>query len=146
MERSQLRVARILVEQERAHGTRLLGPGGAAQPMPDGRKPEPGGWNRIQVEVEDLTGEVARLRAGARSRSDIITGVGGKQILLDDPRAVPSTSWDPGLRDGNVQRRDADSLDESYAGRIPRTAAGAIRPRRLSCRDSSRTPPKILIY
>ena len=72
------------------------GPGGAAQPMPDGRKPEPGGWNRIQLEVEDLTGEVARLRgAGARFRSDIITGFGGKQILLDDPSGNPIELLEP---------------------------------------------------
>src|SRR5437773_11448810 len=54
------------------------GPGGAAQPMPDGRKPEPGGWNRIQLEVDDLAGKVETLRkAGARLRSDIGTGFGG---------------------------------------------------------------------
>jgi catechol 2,3-dioxygenase-like lactoylglutathione lyase family enzyme len=57
------------------------GPGGATQPMPDGRQPEPGGWNRIQLEVADLEGEVETLRkAGARFRNDIVTGFGGKQI------------------------------------------------------------------
>jgi catechol 2,3-dioxygenase-like lactoylglutathione lyase family enzyme len=62
------------------------GPGGAAQPMPDGRIPEPGGWNRFQLEVEDLEGEVERLRAaGATFRNDIVVGRGGKQILLEDP-------------------------------------------------------------
>src|SRR3954469_16298554 len=62
------------------------GPGGAAQPMPDGRVPEPGGWNRFQLEVADLEAEVARLRAaGARFRNEIVTGRGGNQILLDDP-------------------------------------------------------------
>lgn len=66
------------------------GPGGASQPMPDGRKPEPGGWNRIQVEVADLEAEVAALRkAGAHFRNDIVQGVGGKQILLDDPAGNP---------------------------------------------------------
>ncbi len=66
------------------------GPGGGAQAMPDGRRPEPGGWNRIQLEVSDLTGEVARLRkAGVRFRNDIVTGMGGKQILLDDPSGNP---------------------------------------------------------
>jgi predicted enzyme related to lactoylglutathione lyase len=62
------------------------GPGGAAQPMPDGRIPEPGGWNRFQLEVEDLEAEVERLRAaGATFRNDIVGGRGGKQILLEDP-------------------------------------------------------------
>ena len=66
------------------------GPGGAAQPMPDGRKPEPGGWNRIQLEVDDLAAEVEALReAGARFRNEIVTGRGGKQILLDDPSGNP---------------------------------------------------------
>src|SRR3954449_2144648 len=62
------------------------GPGGAAQPMPDGRKPEPGGWNRIQLQVDDLEGLVETLRnAGAHFPNDIVSGFGGKQILLDDP-------------------------------------------------------------
>ncbi len=58
--------------------------------MPDGRVPEPGGWNRIQLEVNDLAGEVEALRrAGAHFRNDIVTGIGGKQILLDDPSGNP---------------------------------------------------------
>ena len=58
--------------------------------MPDGRKPEPGGWNRIQLEVPDLTKEVETLRnVGAHFRNDIVTGMGGKQILLDDPAGNP---------------------------------------------------------
>ena len=66
------------------------GPGGAAQPMPDGRRPEPGGWNRIQLEVEDLVSEVEALRrAGASFRNEIVSGRGGKQILLDDPSGNP---------------------------------------------------------
>jgi catechol 2,3-dioxygenase-like lactoylglutathione lyase family enzyme len=66
------------------------GPGGASQPMPDGRKPQPGGWNRIQLEIHDLAGEVETLRsAGAHFRSEIISGMGGKQILLDDPAGNP---------------------------------------------------------
>jgi catechol 2,3-dioxygenase-like lactoylglutathione lyase family enzyme len=72
------------------------GPGGGAQPMPDGRKPEPGGWNRIQLEVSDLAGEVETLRrAGARFRNDIVTGVGGKQILLEDPAGNPIELFEP---------------------------------------------------
>ena len=62
------------------------GAGGGAQAMPDGRRPEPGGWNRFQLPVEHLEAEVARLRAaGARFRNDIVVGIGAKQILLDDP-------------------------------------------------------------
>lgn len=62
------------------------GAGGAAQPMPDGSVPEPGGWNRIQLEVDDLDAEVQALReAGARFRNDIVIGRGGRQILVDDP-------------------------------------------------------------
>jgi catechol 2,3-dioxygenase-like lactoylglutathione lyase family enzyme len=62
------------------------GAGGAGQAMPDGRKPAPGGWNRIQLEVNDLAAKVDTLRkAGAKFRNDIVIGNGGKQILLDDP-------------------------------------------------------------
>lgn len=58
----------------------------AGRPMPDGRQPAPGGWNRIQLVVSDLTAEVERLRAaGVRFRNDIVTGPGGSQILLEDP-------------------------------------------------------------
>jgi len=72
------------------------GPGGAAQPMLDGRKPEPGGWNRIQLEVYDLASEVETLRkAGARFRNDIVTGFGGKQILLEDPAGNPIELFEP---------------------------------------------------
>lgn len=72
------------------------GPGGAAQPMPDGRKPEPGGWNRIQLQVSDLAQEVETLRqAGVRFRNDIVTGRGGKQILLDDPSGNPIELFEP---------------------------------------------------
>ncbi|HEY9426704.1 MAG TPA: VOC family protein [Gemmatimonadaceae bacterium] len=60
--------------------------GGGGQSMPDGTKPTPGGWNRISLEVADLAGMVERLRAtGAHFRNEIVVGVGGDQILLDDP-------------------------------------------------------------
>ena len=66
------------------------GAGGAGQPMPDGRHPEPGGWNRFQIEVSDLQGKVEALReAGASFRNDIVTGQGGSQILLEDPSGNP---------------------------------------------------------
>jgi catechol 2,3-dioxygenase-like lactoylglutathione lyase family enzyme len=65
----------------------LAGPtSSAGRPMPDGTKPEPGGWNRIHFIVDDLDTEVARLRdVGARFRNDVVVGPGGKQILLEDP-------------------------------------------------------------
>jgi catechol 2,3-dioxygenase-like lactoylglutathione lyase family enzyme len=72
------------------------GAGGAGQPMPDGRKPEPGGWNRIRIEVRDLASEVDALRkAGARFRNDIVIGNGGKQILLEDPSGNPIELFEP---------------------------------------------------
>ena len=72
------------------------GGGGATQPMPDGRVPEPGGWNRIQLEVDDLERQVDALRdAGARFRNEIVTGRGGKQILLDDPSGNPIELFEP---------------------------------------------------
>jgi catechol 2,3-dioxygenase-like lactoylglutathione lyase family enzyme len=65
----------------------LAGPqSSAGRPMPDGRKPGPGGWNRIHFIVDDIDADVRRLRdAGATFRNDIVTGPGGKQILLEDP-------------------------------------------------------------
>jgi catechol 2,3-dioxygenase-like lactoylglutathione lyase family enzyme len=64
--------------------------GGGAQTTPDGRLPEPGGWNRFQIEVADLAAEVERLRAaGARFRSEIVKGIGGDQILVEDPSGNP---------------------------------------------------------
>ena len=72
------------------------GPGGGGQAMPDGTSPAPGGWNRFQLEVSDLTGMVEELRKhGARFRSDIIEGVGGRQILVDDPSGNPVELFQP---------------------------------------------------
>ncbi len=72
------------------------GPGGGAQAMPDGRRPEPGGWNRFQIEVDDLDGEAGRLRrAGARLRSDVIEGIGVRQVIVDDPSGNPVELFEP---------------------------------------------------
>jgi catechol 2,3-dioxygenase-like lactoylglutathione lyase family enzyme len=75
----------------------LSGPtSSAGRPMPDGRKPGPGGWNRIHFIVDDIEAEVSRLRAGGvRFRSDIVTGPGGKQIVLDDPSGNPIELFQP---------------------------------------------------
>ena len=71
------------------------GPGGG-QAMPDGTLPRPGGWNRFQLEVDDIEGIVARMReAGIRFRNEIITGVGGKQILVEDPAGNPVELFEP---------------------------------------------------
>jgi catechol 2,3-dioxygenase-like lactoylglutathione lyase family enzyme len=71
------------------------GPGGGAA-MPDGTLPEPGGWNRFQLEVDDLEATVARLREqGARFRNEIVTGMGGKQILVEDPAGNPIELFEP---------------------------------------------------
>ena len=73
-----------------------FGPGGAAKPMSDGRKAEPGGWNRIIVNVDNLQAEVARLRkANLHFRNDIVAGPGGSEILLDDPSGNPIELFQP---------------------------------------------------
>src|SRR5215472_13254355 len=73
------------------------GPGGG-QAMPDGSVPAPGGWNRFQLEVDDLEGLVRRLRDdGARFRNDIVDGVGGRQILVNDPAGNPVELFEPKL-------------------------------------------------
>jgi catechol 2,3-dioxygenase-like lactoylglutathione lyase family enzyme len=75
----------------------LAGPASSAgRPMPDGRTPGPGGWNRIHFIVGDLAAEVARLRAaGVRFRNDIVAGPGGQQILLEDPAGNPVELFQP---------------------------------------------------
>jgi catechol 2,3-dioxygenase-like lactoylglutathione lyase family enzyme len=72
------------------------GAGGAGQAMPDGRLPEPGGWNRIRIEVADLPATVERLKgAGGRFRNEIVIGNGGQQILLEDPSGNPIELFQP---------------------------------------------------
>jgi catechol 2,3-dioxygenase-like lactoylglutathione lyase family enzyme len=75
----------------------LSGPGSSAgRPMPDGRRPGPGGWNRIHLLVDDIDVEVQRLRdAGLGFRNDIVSGPGGKQILVDDPSGNPIELFEP---------------------------------------------------
>jgi catechol 2,3-dioxygenase-like lactoylglutathione lyase family enzyme len=75
----------------------LSGPkSSAGRPMPDGRTPEPGGWNRIHFIVDDIAADVERLRAaGLTFRNDIISGPGGKQILLEDPSGNPIELFQP---------------------------------------------------
>jgi catechol 2,3-dioxygenase-like lactoylglutathione lyase family enzyme len=69
----------------------------AGRPMPDGRRPEPGGWNRFQVIVDDLAAEVERLKArGVSFRNDIVTGPGGSQILAEDPSGNVVELFQPG--------------------------------------------------
>jgi catechol 2,3-dioxygenase-like lactoylglutathione lyase family enzyme len=75
----------------------LAGPtSSAGRPMPDGRTPAPGGWNRIHLIVDDIEAEVDRLRSeGVRFRNEILTGPGGRQILLDDPSGNPIELFQP---------------------------------------------------
>jgi catechol 2,3-dioxygenase-like lactoylglutathione lyase family enzyme len=79
------------------------GAGGGGQAMPDGTRPEPGGWNRFTLEVSDLATTVEELRrAGVHFRNQIVTGVGGKQILVDDPSGNPIELFEPTLREAVV--------------------------------------------
>ncbi len=72
------------------------GAGGAGQGMPAGQQPAPGGWNRIQIEFENLEAAVAKLKsAGARFRNEIVSGNGGKQILIEDPSGNPIELFQP---------------------------------------------------
>ena len=80
-------------------GLRLLlsGPtSSAGRPMPDGRQPVPGGWNRVEFVVDDIAAEVERLRAeGVPFRNEIVTGPGGKQVLVEDPSGNPVELFQP---------------------------------------------------
>ncbi len=80
------------------------GPGGGSA-MVDGRLPEPGGWNRFAIEVTDLGSTVEQLRAaGAHLRSDVITGVGGKQAIVDDPSGNPVELFEPMLPEARLEK------------------------------------------
>jgi catechol 2,3-dioxygenase-like lactoylglutathione lyase family enzyme len=76
------------------------GPGGGGQSMPDGTPPAPGGWNRFSLEVPDLEATVSSLRsAGVHFRNDIVTGVGGRQIIVEDPSGNPVELFEPMQRE-----------------------------------------------
>jgi catechol 2,3-dioxygenase-like lactoylglutathione lyase family enzyme len=80
------------------------GPGGGAA-MPDGTLPAPGGWNRFSLEVDDLDAAVADLRAsGARFRNEIVDGVGGRQILVEDPSGNPVELFQPTIPEAELRR------------------------------------------
>jgi len=82
------------------------GPGGG-QAMPDGRLPEPGGWNRFSIEVDDLAETAQQLRlSGVRFRNDIVTGVGGKQVLIEDPSGNPVELFQPILDEARLEPVD----------------------------------------
>lgn len=77
--------------------------GGGGQAMPDGTRPAPGGWNRFALQVDDLDAEVARLRAaGVRFRSDIVVGVGGNQVLIEDPAGNPIELFCPTIAEARL--------------------------------------------
>jgi catechol 2,3-dioxygenase-like lactoylglutathione lyase family enzyme len=79
------------------------GQGGGGQAMPDGTKPEPGGWNRFLIEVPDLADRVHVLRQhGVHFRNDIVVGVGGKQILLEDPSGNPVELFEPSIPEARL--------------------------------------------
>jgi catechol 2,3-dioxygenase-like lactoylglutathione lyase family enzyme len=72
------------------------GPGGGSQPMPDGRRPEPGGWTRIIVTSSNLERDIADLKeAGVKFRNDVVAGPGGRQVLIEDPSGNPIELFEP---------------------------------------------------
>jgi catechol 2,3-dioxygenase-like lactoylglutathione lyase family enzyme len=80
--------------------------GGGSRPMPDGTTQEPGGWNRFMIEVSDLAGTVEALRErGVHFRNDIVTGVGGRQVMIDDPSGNPVELFEPIRREARLSGR-----------------------------------------
>jgi catechol 2,3-dioxygenase-like lactoylglutathione lyase family enzyme len=80
--------------------------GGGGQSMPDGTVPQPGGWNRFAIEVEDLAAMVEGLRkGGAHFRNQIVTGVGGKQIIVEDPSGNPIELFQPTIPEARLKSR-----------------------------------------
>lgn len=81
------------------------GGGGGGSPMPDGTRQEPGGWNRFMLEVPDLDAMVEALRGeGVRFRNDIVTGVGGKQIMAEDPSGNPVELFEPTRQEARLSQ------------------------------------------
>jgi catechol 2,3-dioxygenase-like lactoylglutathione lyase family enzyme len=81
------------------------GPAGGGAPMPDGTLQEPGGWNRFSIEVPDLAAAVEALRgSGVRFRNDVVTGAGGKQIIIEDPSGNPVELFEPILTEARLSR------------------------------------------
>ncbi|MDR7083797.1 catechol 2,3-dioxygenase-like lactoylglutathione lyase family enzyme [Arthrobacter ginsengisoli] len=79
------------------------GQGGGGQSMPDGTRPAPGGWNRFALEVSDLAATVRTLRdAGVQFRNDIVTGMGGKQVLIEDPSGNPIELFEPTIPEARL--------------------------------------------
>jgi catechol 2,3-dioxygenase-like lactoylglutathione lyase family enzyme len=79
--------------------------GGGGQPMPDGRQQQPGGWNRFAIQIDDLAATVQRLRAaGVHLRNDVVTGVGGKQVIVDDPSGNPIELFEPTITEARLAR------------------------------------------
>ena len=81
---------------------------GGGQALPDGTAPQPGGWNRFGIQVDDLAATVARLRdAGAHFRNEIVTGVGVKQIIVEDPSGNPVELFEPMLADARMKSQSS---------------------------------------
>jgi tRNA-Thr(GGU) m(6)t(6)A37 methyltransferase TsaA len=109
--------------------------GGGGQPMPDGTAQSPGGWNRFAVEVDDLDAIVARLReSGARFRNDIVTGVGGKQILLEDPSGNPVELFEPLRPEARLDSREP----HTDSSEMPLTTIGTVRSPLRERKDAPR--------
>ena len=78
---------------------------GGGQAMPDGTRPEPGGWNRFSIEFSDLAAAVAQLRLdGVRFRNDLVTGVGGTQIIAEDPSGNPVELFEPAIPEARLSQ------------------------------------------
>src|SRR5262249_34446841 len=80
--------------------------GGGGQSMPDGTRPAPGGWNRFAIEVHDLEAMVRTLKgSGVRFRNEIVQGVGGKQIIAEDPSGNPVELFEPAIPEARLERQ-----------------------------------------
>src|SRR5579871_6120903 len=109
-----------------------FGPGGAAKPMSDGRKAEPGGWNRIIISVDDLQAEVAKLRkANLHFRNDIVSGPGGSEILLDDPSGNPVELFQASRPRARARAEAKITVQNSETKPYDQTASPALTEIRL---------------